>query len=63
MNNNSFQKFQKINLSREEILALPEQSDREDEFDDAEDIFIEPPAAGEEPDEDSADEDKGSGVK
>ena len=40
-----------------------EQSDRDDKFDDVEEIIFEPPAAVEELDEDSADEDNGSGVK
>ena len=40
-----------------------EQPDSDDELDDVEEIFIEPPAAGEETDEDSADEDNSSGGK
>ena len=40
-----------------------EQSDSDDELDDVEETFIEPPAAGEETDEDSADEDNSSGGK
>ena len=40
-----------------------EQSDSADELDDVEEIFIEPPAAGEETGEDSADEDNSSGGK
>ena len=40
-----------------------EQPDSDDELDDVEEICIEPPAAGEETDEDSADEDNSSGGK
>ena len=39
-----------------------EQSDRDDKFDDVEEIIFEPPAAGEELDEDSSNEDDGSWV-
>ena len=40
-----------------------EQSDRNDKFDAVEEIIFEPRAAGEKLDEDSADEDNGSGLK
>ena len=44
-------------LATEEILALLEQIDVDADFDDVEEIYIEPPAAADETDEDSDPED------
>ena len=43
-----------MNLNTEEILALLDQPDSDDEMDDVEEIFIELPAGGDETDEDKS---------